>query len=192
MAKITTKPIESQADIAENQSTEDTSSPIKSQIEILTTRLADLQKARTQVVSVPQTNTYADKTVEEIQQISKDTALEQLAADNQRRGFDEAIASTQSQIAQLTQQLHIASQQQRVAGGLTELKRQAQLANQKLTEAKQAVLEVKAIANSIGRDCLEINGRIPFENRWDLTAGFPQVEIYEKCVVLNSQLFPVR
>lgn len=197
MAKTTAKPTEDVLEISEQQPAkedlkEDLTVNIQSQIQILKARIEDLQKARSQVTAATAPTRYADKSVEEIQQIGRDNALEQLAANNQIRAFDEAITSAHAQITSLMLQLGHINQQQRVQDGLNRLKKQAQIADQKLAEAMNAVLEVKAIAASIGRDCLEVNGRIPFENRWDLTAGFPQVEIYDKCVVLNSQLFPIR
>lgn len=164
---------------------------IKIEIENYVARIEALQTTRATVQSdVSQLDLTASPG--EIALKAKQNSVKTLAAANQLRALDEAIAYSQAQIQSLNQELAIIDQQSRVEDGLAKLKAASAEANQKLTEAMQAVLEVKAIANSLGRDVISVYGRSAFESRWDITAGFPHLEIYDRRVILNSQLFPLR
>lgn len=71
--------------------------------------------------------------------------------------------------------------------GLEAIKRQAQITATKLEEAQDALDELTRMAAPHLRSCQETFGQLALQNRLDRNAGFPAVEIWEKCVVVSTK-----
>lgn len=93
-------------------------------------------------------------------------------------------------IASLKTLLYIKEQEEKTKtaqAALDVIKRQGRIAAQKLEDARVALVELQQVATPHLRGCSETFGQLALQNRLPMNAGFPCVEILDKCVVISTR-----
>ena len=162
---------------------------IATEIEQLNLKIVDLQsrlielKSQTNVAIAP--ITFSELTSEQIIEAALSLATKKNEATQVAEQLETAIAQLQMVVQEKQNIVAAIALEERAKAGLQQVKATAKIAKTKLEEARGAIANLQAVADIVGQDCLQVNGRIPFENRIDKSTGFLVVSILDNCVVLE-------
>lgn len=151
------------------------SEQIKAKIDALQSQLRSLQE------------TTSDVDLEGTSEQILSAAVGAVTRAQQEQAIREVIASLQTVLFVKEKEEQVRERNKEADAGLEQIKRQARICEQKLSEARDAMAELQRIASPHLRVCQEAFGQLAIQNHLDSNAGFPQVEVLDRCVIISTR-----